>query len=343
MFKRLSVALGAALMLCTLSPVPSLANVPATVLDAAKKEGQVVWYTTLDGPTLPIVSAAWKKRYPEITLDMVRLSTNEIPPKVTTEQRGGRYGVDLVSGDAVQMAGLVTAGAIEPYKPSDTRELIPGTIEPHGYWITLYYSTSVLAWNTAKLKEHGLTPPKTFADLTKPEWKGHIGLNSNAVNLYADLLQAFPKNADQIIKGIMANQPLLTTSHSGTATQLAAGEFDVTPTAYGYFVLRSKLAGQPVDYTTVLPNMLLPDTMALAKNQPHPNAARVLIDWLISREGQQLISDVSKRTAVRLDIAGDPRIFDAKKPYEVLKPVDVSTYGRWVNQYHALLGQSVGM
>lgn len=339
---RLLTVFAAAFAL-VLAAAPSRGAVPPGVLEAAKKEGHVVWYTTLDGPSIDVVATAWKKRYPDISLDMTRLSTSDIPPKVMLEQRGGRYGVDLVSGDAVQLSGLVTAGALAPYRPTDTKMLIAGTMEPHGYWITLYYTTTVVAWNTDKLKEHGLKPPKTFADLTKPEWKGRIGVNTAAVNWYAGMLATDPKHAADIVKRVVANQPLLTTSHTGTATQLAAGEFDVTPTVYGYFMQRAKDAGQPVDYVNQYPNVLLPDAMALAKNQPHPNAARVLVEWLLSREGQQLISDVSKRTSVRLDIAGDPRLFDAKKPYRVLTSADPGAYARWVSAYRALLGQPGAM
>jgi iron(III) transport system substrate-binding protein len=331
---RVLAALGAAA--AALPAAPSTAALAPDVLAAAKREGTVVWYTSLEGPSLAAVSARFKTLYPEIAFTPLRLSQVEIPPRVLTEQRGAHYGVDLVAADPTLLTGLVQAGALEPYRPAELRG-INGGIEPRGYWSSLYNVTVVIAWNPLRLKERGLQPPATLDDLGRPEWKGRIGLNAAAPNFYLALVQT-NRRAEEIVRRIAANAPLLTSTHTGTVAQLEAGEFDVTPTAYGYLAQREKDGGRPVDYVNTRPLVLYPESLALVKNAPHPNAARVLYEWLVSRDGQQTIVDASARNSLRPDVRNDVRVFDSRRPYEILRPVAADRYAALTKEFKTLLG-----
>lgn len=341
MFRRSFASLAGILVIVLgLGHGPLGAAVSPDVVAAAKREGAVVWYTTLDAPTLAAVSTRFKQAYPEIAFEPLRLSTAEIPPRLVTEQRGGRFGVDLVSADQSQLRLLIRAGALAPYRANEMRA-VAGALEPHGWWSVIYNVTTVIAWNPQKLREHGLRPPASVADLAKPEWKGRIGLNADALNWYVALSQTGPHAAD-IVRGIAANAPLLTTTHTGTVTQLEAGEFDVTPTAYGYLAQREKDAGRPVDYLNPLPQVVYPDSLALVKNAPHPNAARVLVEWLLSKDAQQTIADASGRSSLRPDVTGDRRVFDPRGRYVVLRDVDPDRYTAMSKEFNAILGVQGG-
>jgi iron(III) transport system substrate-binding protein len=337
----LRLAAVAAIVAGLLAPGATAAAIPPDLVAAAKREGAVVFYTSLDGPTLAAVGARWKALYPEIAFQPLRLATAEIPPRLLTEQRGGRFGCDVVSGDTSQLRTLAKLDAIVPYRPGEARG-IAGETEEHGWWSVIYNVTTVIAWNTDKLREHGLRPPGSLADLAKPEWKGRIGFDSQALNMFVSLQQVDARDAESLLRGIAANAPLITSGHTQTATQLAAGEFDVTPTAYGYMVQRLKDQGRPVDYVNTRPMVVMPDAASLVKNQPHPNAARLLLEWLVSRDGQQTLLTGSGRSSMRPDVTADRRVFDPRAPFVVLRDVDPDRYAALSKQFNAILGVQNG-
>jgi iron(III) transport system substrate-binding protein len=318
----------ATLLLAALSP---------QVLSAAKTEGTVVWYTSVDTKALNAIVQRFQETHPGITLQVLRAGANQIPPRVLTEQTAGKFNADLINGDLLSMSQLIAAGALQVYHPSDLTKFVKGSYDPSGYWVSIYNATTVIAWNPQKLKADGLQPPKTLADLAKPEWRGKIGISASAFNWYLGVLNTQPGGAD-ILKKIAENKPILTEGHTVSVTQLEAGEFDVTPTAYGYMANHERELGRPVDFVNPKPLLVDPAPLALAKNAPHPNAARVLLEWLISKEGQEYILAVSDRPSSRVDVRNPPRVFSPSMPYYMLPSVDRAQYNSIVTQYKALLG-----
>jgi iron(III) transport system substrate-binding protein len=314
-----------------------IAAVTPQMLSAAQREGTVVWYTSVDTQALNAIVQRFEQTHPGITLQVLRAGANQIPPRVLTEQTAGKFNADLISSDLLAADQLVTAGALQPYRASGLAKFVKGSYDPRGYWVSIYDATTVLAWNPQRLKADGLQPPKSLADLAKPEWRGKIGIDTSAYNWYQGVLQTQPRATD-LLKKIAANRPVLTDGHTVTVTELEAGEFDVTPTAYGYMVSHEQELGRPVDFLNPKPLIVDPAPLALAKNAPHPNAARVLIEWLTSKEGQEFILQVSNRPSPRVDVKNPPRVFDPSQPYHMAEPLDQAEYNRLVTQYRALWG-----
>jgi iron(III) transport system substrate-binding protein len=315
------------------------AAVPPGVMEAAKREGTVVWYTSIDAKTLTGVVQRFEQTHPGINLQTLQITSNLIPARIITEQRGGKFNVDVANGDIVPMAQLAAAGALQPYRPADAAKFVKGAIDPNGLWTTLYFDTTVIAWNTKKLQADGLKPPTTVADLAKPEWRGKIGLDSTAYNWYQGLVELDP-NAKDLLTKIMANRPLLTQGHTNTMTQLEAGEFDVSPTVYGYLADKEHRAGTGIDFINPRPLIVGLTPVALVKNAPHPNAARVLLDWLLSKEGQQAIVELSGRPSARLDVQNNPNVFNSRMAIHIIKTPDPAAYNALVSQYKQILGVS---
>jgi iron(III) transport system substrate-binding protein len=330
------IAILAAFLLGLLGSAGSAA-IPPNVLDAAKKEGTVIWYTSVDAKTLPPLIQRFERAYPGINLQTLQITSNLLPARVITEMRGGKVNADVASGDVVPMAQLAAAGALQVYHPAEAAKFVKGSIDPNGLWVSLYFDTTVIAWNIKKLQADGLKPPTSVADLAKPEWRGKIGLNSTAYNWYQGLTELDP-NAKDLLAKIMANKPLLTQGHTNTMTQLEAGEFDVTPTVYGYLADKEHRAGAGIDFVNPKPLIIGPSPVGFIKGAAHPNAARVLMDWLLSKEGQNAMVELSGRPSARTDVDNNPNVLNSRMPVHSIKAPDPSEYNALVAQYKQILG-----
>ncbi|MGH3495424.1 MAG: hypothetical protein ACRDQ1_19650, partial [Sciscionella sp.] len=87
----------------------------AQLADAAAKEGSLTWYTTFSDKDVPSTIKAFNKQYPKVKVNALRLSADKIPPRIITEQRGGKFSADVVTGDSPQVAQLIAAGALQAY------------------------------------------------------------------------------------------------------------------------------------------------------------------------------------------------------------------------------------
>jgi iron(III) transport system substrate-binding protein len=334
---RALVALSAAALLA-FSVGDASAAVPPDVAAAAKKEGTVVWYATMNVKDLNATVAEFERTHPGITVQTLRLGSSQLPARVITEQRGGKYNADVISGDGFQVAQLIAAGAFQRNPNPQAGKFVKGTVDPNGMWSSLYQNTTVIAWNPQRLKADKLKPPTSLADLAKPEYRGRIGIDAGALNWYIGSIQANPAAAD-LMKKIAANKPILTSGHTETVTQLESGEFDVTPTAYGYLADQEKKAGRPIDFVNPKPLLVTLNPIGLAKNAPHPNAGKVLIDWLLSKEGQTFIAqqgggEISSRT----DVVSNPALFTPRMPYIIVRPPDAMQYNQVVQQFRSTFG-----
>ncbi len=302
-------------------------------------EGTVVWYSSVDTRTLNTLVDHFQKLHPEIKLQALQVGSSMIPARAMTEHESGKVIADLVSGDDFSLRQLAASGVLQPYRVRDPEHFGKGTVDPAGLWTTLYNDTTVIAFNPQKLKADGLKPPTSLADLAKPEWNGKIAIDASAYNWYSGTLKT-QVNGEELLKRLAANHPFITNGHTITVTQLEAGEFDATPTAYAYMVEMERQRGRPVDAVAPKPVIVGLVPIGMMQGAPHPNAARVVLDWLLSKDGQQYFVDVSGRTSARTDVHNNPRVFDPKQPYYVLPAPDRNEYKTLIGQFRQLLGMN---
>jgi iron(III) transport system substrate-binding protein len=294
----------------------SLAKLPAAQLQSkAEQEGQVNWYTTFAADDVSGMVAAFNKAYPKIKVNALRLSADQLPPRVITEQRGNEFNADVVSGDAPQVDQLINANAMQPYCPTDQQPLPAGQTMPKGYCGNVYVVTTVIVYNPQALQRQGLQPPKTLQDLTGPQWKGKFSMDPSAVNLYEGLINTMGHDkAQALLKALGNNQPKLVESHTLALTQVEAGEPPASASAYGYKSAseQRKNPGKVAFVNpTPLPTSFTP--IDVARNAPHPAAAALFINWMTSQEGQQAVIDVTNHTSLRTDVKNDTSVWNPQK------------------------------
>jgi iron(III) transport system substrate-binding protein len=322
----------------------SAAQSISQLLPAANKEGTVVWYTTFVSSEITPIVKAFNEKYPKIKVQTLRLSADQIPPRVLTEQRGGKYNADVISGDAVQLDQLINAGALSSYDPPSLPSLPAGLTLPAGHRSVIYINTTVIAYNPAALKNAGLAPPTSWQDLTQPQWKGKFSIDPGAVNFYQSEIAAIGQSkALALMKALGDNNPTLVTSHTQALTQVEQGEPAVTATAYGY--LAAAQAKQDPSHLAFVNASQLPTSLNLAdvaKNAPHPAAAKLFLDWLESEQGQQAVVTVTDQTSIRSDVKDNPLVWNPAKwsPAWANPNTSSATYNTQVSAFQAALHAS---
>jgi iron(III) transport system substrate-binding protein len=306
---------------------------------AAAKEGRVVWYSTFSSDDLDPMVQAFNKVYPKIKVDALRLSADKLPARVLTEQRGQKFNADVISGDAAQVSQLIQAGALDKFDPPSQAKLPDNIDLPAGYTGVVYVNTTVIAFNPTVLKKKHIAPPTTWADLTKPEWRGNFSVDPGAVNWYEALIQQMGHaKALSLVKALGANQPRLVESHTQAITQVQSGEPFGSVAVYGYKASKlKKETPDTVDFVNTNPLPSAATLIDLAKDSPHPNAARLFLDWMASKQGQQAVVDVSNHATLRTDVANDPAVWDEAKfpPVWSESTVSAARYNREIKEYDA--------
>jgi len=279
---------------------------------AAAKEGSVTWYTTFaDDDVQPIV-AQFNKQYPNIKVNALRLSADQIPTRIITEQRGKKYNADVVSGDSPQVAQLIQAGALQPYTPKDSPPLPGGLSMPKGYEGIVYIVTTAIAYNPQVVAQDKLPVPTSWATFADPAWKGKFSIDPAAVNWYDSLVKGMGHDqALALLKSLGDNKPVFVSSHTQALTDVQAGEPAGAATAYGYKASSmKKTTPKTVEFVNSNP---LPASLTLidvVKNAPHAAAARLFEDWMVSQAGQNAVIEQTNHTSIRTDVTNDPTVWN---------------------------------
>lgn len=280
----------------------------SALVAAAKKEGSLTFYGSFSNKELAALTKAFSAAYPGIKVSSLQNSVDKLTARLVTEQKGGKHNADLFQGDASYANELIAAGALQPYSPADVPSAPPGLNVPNGYKNVDSVLTTVMAYNPTVVKQKGLTPPTTFQDLAKPQWKGQFSADSRGVNWYEALIQSQGHDkAKTLMTELGANAPRLSESHTLALTQVQAGEPMATIAAYGYS--SAKAAKKTPDSVAIVNPNPLPsaaDLVEMVKGAPHPNAAALYMTWLLSKAGQQTLVSISNRISLRTDVTDDP-------------------------------------
>ena len=281
-----------------------------SLVEAAKKEGQLVYYTVLTLPESRALVTAFEKKYPFIKTDLFRLEGDKMRAKIATEARAGRHTVDVTSNSITNIGLLMRDGMLARYKSSARERIWPGLKDRDGYWTGLYVRLYVIAYNTKMVAPRDA--PRDWWDLLDPKWNGEkIGLDEE-IELYGSLVVRWGKEkAEKLFKGLAAQKPMPRRGHTLISQMMAAGEFPVS-IAYGNRIEEMKSKGAPVDWaSTSDPVVASPSVIGMFAQPPHPNAAQLFIDFALSADGQSLLRTFD-RVAAHMDIPAPVPKLDLK-------------------------------
>jgi iron(III) transport system substrate-binding protein len=313
---------------------PPAAAITPALIEAAKKEGKVVYYTSVDLPLAERIAKTFEAKYPGIAVRVERTGAERVFQRIGQEYASRIRAVDVVnSSDASHFIVWKRDGLLEPYVPEDVAKYYPAEHkDADGTFASFRIGLCIIAYNTNLVKAEDA--PKSFADLLDPKWRGklvkaHPGYSGTIMTatyqMQRDLgWDYFEKLAQQRVMQLQ--------SSADPPKKLALGERAVQADGNEYNIFQIKEKGGPVEpvYATEgTPLVVGPN--GLFKEAPNPNAARLFQSFCFTAECQQLISDFGGQRTVHPEV----KERSGRKPFKDIKtlkedPVGVEKMGEEV-------------
>jgi iron(III) transport system substrate-binding protein len=277
------------------------------VLEAgAKDEGQLDFYTSISSGDHPKIMAVFKNRYPFLETSTYRSTPARLFTRLDTEAKAGRFAVDVLGTSPVQIWLVKEKKLSIPYRSPEVTAFPEKSYDPEGFWASYDVTPLILAYNSTLVKPEEV--PTTNQELLDPRWKGRMSLGTDEYEWFAVMLESMGKDKGLAFMQSLAKQDLkLPGSSSRLRVQLMmAGEGSMAIAARARRVVEFKEMGAPVDLRILEPYPALPGVLTLMRHAPHPHAAILFFDWLLSAEGQTAMSQ-APRIALRKGVKHIPR------------------------------------
>lgn len=258
------------------------------LVEGAKKEaaltlyGSHTWYRTM--------AQAFEKKYPFVKVSEYRTDGRNLIKRALEEIRAGQYIADVIATTGEQMDLMKREGVFQEYYVSEARHY-PEEVKHKGksgfYYVGHYETYNSLGFNTTVIP--AAEAPKTMLDLLNPKWKGKMSIVSTTTGTrwIGSTLEAFGREyLDKLAEQDVKVQNMSGAALSGLVT---SGEVPLSPTIFDANITQAKQKGAPVDWRALEPVVTTVAYAGLTLKAPHPHAALLYIDWLHSKEGQQLI------------------------------------------------------
>jgi ABC-type Fe3+ transport system substrate-binding protein len=314
----------------------------AQTLASAKKEGSVLWYTTqIPNPLVLSVKAAFEKKY-GIKLDFVRSNSTQIALRVLNEARAGRPQADVFDG-ATTAEAIKSEGLALKWLPDDVESFPREYVDPQGYWVATNFYLITAAYNTKLVSP--ADAPRTWSDLLSPRWKGRmIWANTPSVSAGPGFVGVASKElgaarADSFLQKLAAQRITeIGASARMVIDQVITGEFAIGLQIFPEHAIEGAARGAPIAWIPMRPAMsAIVSTTGIVAHSPHPNAAKVLLDFLVSPEGQTLYRDAFYIPANPKILPKDPAFRRGSYEAVFLTPAEAAyDMETWVHTYNRL-------
>jgi iron(III) transport system substrate-binding protein len=305
-----------------------------TLLAAAKGEGTLIVYSsTNEQEGLPLF-----KIFEEATgikVEYVRNADSPLMSRVAIEFRANQKAWDLFHTTTVNK---LPPQMLAQFEVPEIKSIAPEARDPGKRWYGVYANYNSPAYNTQKVKAADL--PKTYEEFAQhKEWAGKIAIDATD-NVWLKAMFDFygETKATQVVKDIVtALQPVLTDGHLAMARSVGAGEYALALNQFVNLAENVKISGSPIEVFALDPVALFFGEVGISALAPHPNAAKLAANFMLSQECQQFLAKFG-RIPTRQDVASNPpgivELMQKKKVVtELLTPEDER---KWQRTFDAL-------
>ena len=279
---------------CSVAPV--IAQTHEQLVAGAKKEGKLLVYASATAPQLQMYFATFNKRYPFIKTEFFRTGKQALVNKILIEEKARQRLADVVHTSVIETNILKKRGALSRYVPMEASSFPSEYKDPEGIWTSAYASGTLLGFNSRQVKR--ADAPKNYEDLLNPRWRNGIGIDSNKIEWFAMLLKL---KGRPFMEKLAAQNPSVRSGNTLVLQLLSAGEFPLSAGVYEYSVEDMKNRGAPVDWIGLEPVITYTVAVSLPAQPNNPNSAKLFIEWLLSKEGQEVVNRYG-RVPIRDDV-----------------------------------------
>ncbi|HXV84827.1 MAG TPA: extracellular solute-binding protein [Candidatus Binatia bacterium] len=289
----------------------------AALIQAARKEGSVAWYTSLALPSSTAIAHAFKTKYTGIDVEVHRTGSQRVLQRVMQEASSGIKNADVIhTSDAGHFVLLKDKGMLLQYTPAGVERFPAGFKDKNGFYFGMRATLSVIAYNPKIVSEKDA--PSTWKDLLDSKWSGkevsaHPGYSGIIMTHVLALVNQY---GWEYFRDLAKNKLHLVQSANDPAGVVASGERPVGVNGAEYFYYKTLKQGNPIKI--VYPKEGVPlvvSPVAIAKNAPRPNAAKLFVEFIFSKESQQLLADKEGLYTGHPDVtypADKPKLKDLK-------------------------------
>jgi iron(III) transport system substrate-binding protein len=281
---------------------PARPWIDPALLPAARQEGALVVYSSINEQEgLPL----WKifETATGIKVAYVRASDTVLMSRIAIEFRADQKSFDIVQTTTVNK---VPARLLATFDPPEAMNISPAARDPGRRWYGIYANYNAPAYNTRLVKADEL--PKNYEEfLQRKQWAGKVAIDGTDNEWLKVVVEHFGEaRGTQLIKDLVATlNPVIVDGHLALARAVGAGEYAVALNNYVNLTLNVQFAGGPIDYFALDPVALFFGQVGISANAPHPNAARLAANFLLSRESQAFLTKFG-RLPTRADVPSNP-------------------------------------
>jgi iron(III) transport system substrate-binding protein len=255
--------------------------------EAAKEEGSVAYYQSANEDELQAIVDAWNATFPEVEFEPVSATSGTILERALLEAESGNVRGDVYGGGSGDQVALEEAGAIAEYRPANEESVLP-EYQMDGPYIAVGYLSYHPAFNTDLVSADEL--PDEWMGYCEPQWRGQLAIDQEGAEWIAGLLAGMGEDGMGFLECLAGNEPRLVRGSTNRTELLAAGEFGVMLDGYGHRIWEFMEEGAPIEaqVPSPAPMPVVIDMASAFADAPHPNAARLLLEFFLMPEGQEV-------------------------------------------------------
>jgi iron(III) transport system substrate-binding protein len=262
------------------------------LVERAKQEGTLTIYTSLAPSEARPMAEAFEKKY-GIKVELWRAISERVVQRAVSEAKAGRHAVDVIATNGPEMESLAREKILTSFHTPHAADLPAAAIPKHRQWMPDRLQFFVVGYNTNLVKKEDL--PKTLKGFLDPKWKGKLGLETGDAEWMATLVKKWGESEGMaFFRKLSEMRPEVRKGHVLLAQLIAAGEIPVGLTAYSANVETLKRKGAPIDFAPI-DAVARPQGIGISRNAPHPAAALLYADFVLSAEdGQRLYESMGR-------------------------------------------------
>jgi iron(III) transport system substrate-binding protein len=261
----------------------------ARLIAGAKKEGSLTLYSSAQVAVMTAIGQAFEKKH-GVKVNLWRGSSEQIFQRVQAEALAGRFAADVMETAGPTMEAGNRAGLLQDIVTPVTAELMAQAYAPNRPWIASRLSVFTVAYNTKLVRKADI--PSSYEGFLDPKWRGKLTIEADDNNWLMAFTNALgEERAVKLLREIVAKNGIsVRKGHSLMANLVVSGEVPVALTAYVDEVDALKKTGAPIDYAFTAPTIAMPTAIGVFRRAPHPHAAVLFTDFLLSEEGQKILA-----------------------------------------------------